>query len=342
PLLFPATPKECFEMMADAFDLAERLQTPVIMMTDLDLGMNDHITEPLVWDDSRPYDRGKVLTAEQLEYLGKQITAMQAAVDKRKLASNGKGSDHIDAGLASELDAQPLGDQSMTQPLEQFKGKWGRYLDIDDDGIPYRTIPGTHSTRGAFVTRGSSRDEYAVYTEDGEVYRRNMDRLLRKWDTAKELVPGPQFYRSADTPVLMSAEHSEEFQQKVNERGTVAGGTGDADKSVRAPLGVLFFGTSTFAAEEALEMLEADSIHLDAMRVRAFPFSKAVSDFVDSHERLFVIEQNRDAQFRTLMMIELATEAERLLSVLNYDGMPITADKIFRQIKECVDGSSVL
>src|SRR5687768_2712274 len=191
PLLFPASPKECFEMTADAFDLAERLQTPVIVMTDLDLGMNDHVTNPLVWDDNRRFDRGKVLTGEELELLSNSIARMQAEVDEHGLVSNGNG---LDSGIASELDAQPHGDHSMTQPLEQFKGKFGRYLDVDDDGIPYRTIPGTHETKGAFVTRGSSRDEYAVYTEDGEAYRRNVDRLARKWETAKELVPQPEFY----------------------------------------------------------------------------------------------------------------------------------------------------
>jgi 2-oxoglutarate ferredoxin oxidoreductase subunit alpha len=286
PLLFPASPKECFEMTADAFDLTERLQTPVIVMTDLDLGMNDHVTDPLAWDDSREFDRGKVLTSEQLD----------------KIASgsmNGNGRRSSSAGLPGRDGS----DETAGEPLQQFRGKFGRYLDIDDDGIPYRTIPGTNTAYGAYVTRGSSRDEYAVYTEDGEAYRRNVDRLARKWETAKELVPQPAFYDS-------------ETQ-----------GRGDGRD------GVLFFGTSTYAAIEALELLEADGIHLDAMRSRAFPFGKAFRDFVDAHERIFVIEQNRDAQFRSLVMIELGTDAAKLVSVLNYDGMPITADNIFRQIK---------
>lgn len=286
-------------MTADAFDLTERLQTPVIVMTDLDLGMNDHVTEPLVWDDSRQYDRGKVLTAEQLDFLGHAIDRMQEAVDEHQPVANGNG--NRGASL-SELDAQTHGDQSGTQPLEQFKGKWGRYLDIDGDGLPYRTIPGTHHTRGAFVTRGSSRDEYAVYTEDGDAYRRNVDRLAKKWDTAKELVPQP------------------EFLQNENSR----------------PDGVIFFGTSTYAAEEATELLKDEGIELDAMRVRGFPFGKAFREFVDAHERLFVIEQNRDAQFKSLMMIELGISAAKIVSVLNYDGMPITADNIYRQIKAYV------
>jgi 2-oxoglutarate ferredoxin oxidoreductase subunit alpha len=257
-LLFPASPTECFELTAEAFDLAEQLQTPVIIMTDLDLGMNDHVCRPLTWDDTRAYKRGKVLDA--------------AALDQ----------------------------------IEKF----GRYVDVDDDGITYRTIPGTHPSKGAFVTRGTSRDEYAVYTEDGDAYRRNMDRLLKKWNTAKEMVPEPIFYGRSDA----------EMQRRGDEKIL-------ADRS-----GLIFFGTSTFAAEEALELLANDGIILDAMRVRAFPFGKAFEEFINSHERIFVIEQNRDAQFKSLMMIELGINPEKLISVLNYDGTPITADNIFRQI----------
>jgi 2-oxoglutarate/2-oxoacid ferredoxin oxidoreductase subunit alpha len=246
-LLFPASPKECFEMTADSFDLAERLQTPIILMTDLDLGMNDHISAPLTWDDSRQYDRGKVLSAEQLD----------------------------------EIE------------------RYGRYLDSDGDGIPYRTIPATHPTKGANVTRGSSRDEYAVYTEDSAAYQRNMDRLVKKFETAKEIVPQPEFYQ----------------EKNVSENG------------------VIFFGTSTYAAEEAVELLNNEGITLDAMRPKAFPFGKAFEDFVAAHKKVFVIEQNRDAQFKSLMMIELGINADKLISVLNYDGMPITADNILKQIK---------
>ncbi len=247
-LLFPASPKECFEMTAESFDLAEKLQTPVIVMTDLDLGMNDHVSQPLEWDDSRKYNRGKVLTAEALENLE----------------------------------------------------RYGRYLDVDGDGIPYRTIPATHETKGAFVTRGSSRDEYAVYTEDSEIYRRNMDRLARKFATAKEMVPAPEF---------LQTENASKY-------------------------GVLFFGTSTYAAEEASQLLKTEGISLDAMRVKAFPFSAAFQDFINAHEKVFIIEQNRDAQFKSLMMIELGINPEKLVSILNYDGMPITADFIFNRIKE--------
>jgi 2-oxoglutarate/2-oxoacid ferredoxin oxidoreductase subunit alpha len=286
PLLFPASPKECFEMTVQAFDLTERLQTPVIIMTDLDLGMNDHISEPLVWDDSSVWDRGKVLTHEQLSRI-------------YSAATNGNGS-------KSDVESQPDPEaESAGSFLEQFQGKWGRYLDIDNDGIPYRTIAGTNPTRGAFVTRGSSRDEYGVYTEDGAAYQRNVDRLARKWETAKELVPEPVFYRSIE-PVVTSG----------------------------SKLGMIFFGTTTDSAREALDMLTADGIHLDAMRVRAFPFARSVKDFIGAHSALFVIEQNRDAQFRSLLMIELNTDPSKLISVLNYDGTPITADFIYRQICE--------
>ena len=285
PLLFPATPAECFELTADAFDLSEILQTPIIVMTDLDLGMNDHVTDPLRWDDAREYNRGKVLTSFQLE-----------AIASGSMRGNGGGRRTGSLGLPGRDGS----DETAGEPLQQFRGKFGRYLDIDNDGIPYRTIPGTHTTYGAFVTRGSSRDEYAAYTEDGDAYRRNVDRLNRKWETARELVPQPLFYQEAN----------------------------------RSRDGVIFFGTSIFSAEEAIEMLAEEGNLLDAMRPRAFPFSNSFRDFVDSHDRLFVIEQNRDAQFRSLMMIELGIDPRKLISILNYDGMPITADNIHRQIGE--------
>jgi 2-oxoglutarate ferredoxin oxidoreductase subunit alpha len=338
PLLFPASPKECFEMTADAFDLTEQLQTPVIVMTDLDLGMNDHVTEPLEWDDSRSYNRGKVLTSEQLDriYAGTQAAASDSS------PANGDGGDNRDVTVP-DLPGGDGSDETAGQPLEQFRGKFGRYLDIDEDGIPYRTIPGTHSTRGAFVTRGSSRDEYAVYTEDGDAYRRNSDRLIRKWDTAKELVPQPEFYWKDEGG--RRRDEGGRMKDVGRRRKDEGGGTktegSDSDSSFilhpssfpSSSTGVIFFGTSTYAAEEAIELLADEGITLDAMRVRAFPFGKSFRDFVDSHERIFVIEQNRDAQFRSLMMIELGVDPAKLVSVLNYDGMPITADNIFRQIE---------
>lgn len=245
-LLFPSTPRECFELTALSFDLAEQLQTPVIVMTDLDLGMNDHLSEPFEWKEGRRYQRGKVLSAKKLEAMG----------------------------------------------------RFGRYLDMDGDGIPYRTYPGTHPTKGAFFTRGTSRDEYAAYTEDGAAYKRNMDRLLLKWETAKRLVPSPQQYQ----------------QQKESE------------------LGMLFFGTSAYAAEEARDLLLEQEIRLDAMRLKAFPFSQEVETFIRSHHTVFVVEQNRDAQLRSLLLMEMQLQPHKLVSVLNYDGMPITADTIAGQI----------
>lgn len=250
-LLLPSTPTECFNLMADAFDLAERLQTPVIVMTDLDLGMNDHLTVPLKWDDNRRYDRGKVYTAQDLD--------------------------------------------DLTAVGKQF----GRYLDVDGDGIPYRTIPATHPTKGSFFTRGTSHDEYARYTEDGVKNAEVLDRLLKKWDTAKEITPKPEFYQT---------------ENKSN-------------------VGVIFFGTTTYAALEAMDLLrDEEGITLDAMRVTAFPFHSSVEEFIAAHDQVFVIEQNRDAQFRTLLINELEVNPKKLIKILNYDGMPITAEAIRRQI----------
>ncbi len=254
-LLFPSTPKECFDFAALSFDLAERLQTPIILMSDLDLGMNDNMSEPLAWDDDREYDRGKVVTGEQLE-----------------------------AGAS-----------------------FGRYLDVDGDAICYRTYPGTHPHRGAFFTRGTSRDEMAVYTEKGEEYEANMLRLMRKWDTIKEYVPAPEILscgRKTDT-------------------------------------GVLYFGTSEESSREALDGLAEDGVHMDAMRVRAFPFNDEVKSFIESHRQVFVIEQNRDAQLRTLLMAEFEFGPDKLKSVLCFDGTPISARNIRKQIKQHLGGGNV-
>ncbi|MEQ9288719.1 MAG: 2-oxoacid:acceptor oxidoreductase subunit alpha [Cyclobacteriaceae bacterium] len=245
-LLFPSTPAECFEMTAEAFDLADQLQTPVILMSDLDLGMNNHLSPPLQWEDGKEYQRGKVLDAEGLE--------------------NAK--------------------------------EYGRYLDVDEDGICYRTIPGTHPSKGSFFTRGTSRDEYAKYTEDGEAYVRNVNRLLKKWETAKNYVPKPEVYQSSQ-------------------------------KSTQA---VIFFGTSAYAALEAIDLLNNEGTVLDMMRIKAFPFHNDVKEFIDNHQQVFVIEQNRDAQFRSLMIAEMDLAPEKLIPVLNYDGMPITADIIMKEI----------
>jgi 2-oxoglutarate ferredoxin oxidoreductase subunit alpha len=250
-LLFPSTPKECFDFTATAFDLAEQLQTPVIIMTDLDLGMNDHVSPPFSWDDSKDYKRGKVLDYDALESIQ----------------------------------------------------KFGRYLDVDNDGIPYRTIPGTHPTKGSFFTRGTSRDEYAVYTENSEAYQRNMDRLVKKWFTAREYVPSSQLYQK---------QHSSEY-------------------------GILFFGTSQYAAEEAMDMLKEEKISVDGLRIKSFPFDQIAINFLHDHKHIFVVEQNRDAQMKSLIMIELGISSEKLISVLNYDGLPVTATNIVHQITHSLE-----
>ena len=250
-LLFPSTPKECFDLTATAFDLSEQLQTPVILMTDLDLGMNDHVSPPFSWDDNKEYQRGKVLDYDDLE------------------------------------------------EIERF----GRYLDVDNDGITYRTIPGTHPTKGSFFTRGTSRDEYAAYTENSPAYQRNMDRLVKKWVTAREYVPSSQLYQK---------QHSSEY-------------------------GILFFGTSQYAAEEAMDMLKEDKILVDGLRIKSFPFDQIAIDFLQNHKYIFVVEQNRDAQMKSLIMIELGISAEKLISVLNYDGLPITATNIVHQITHSLE-----
>lgn len=254
-LLFPSTPKECFDFGAQSFDLAERLQTPIILMTDLDLGMNDNMSEPLKWDDSSNYDRGKVLNAEQLD------------------------------------------------EMERF----GRYLDVDGDGICYRTVPGTHPEKGSFFTRGTSRDEYAVYTEKGEEYEKNMHRLMAKWETIKEYIPRPEVIPS----------------------------------SKETSIGVLYFGTSEESSREAVDYLAQEGVFLDAMRIRAFPFNNEVEDYIDTHEVVFVIEQNRDAQLRTLLMAEFEFGPDKLKSVLCFDGTPISARNIRKQILQLLPGNNV-
>jgi len=247
-LLFPEDPTECFEFAARAFDLADRLQTPVFMLTDLDIGMNARLCEPLAWDDSSVYDRGKVMSYEDLE-AGKDF---------------------------------------------------GRYNDVDGDGIAYRTYPGTHPQRGAFFTRGTTKDRYARYSETGPDYVDNMQRLLRKFETAKTLVPKPLLY--------------------------------PAEKPAR--FGAIFYGSTSPAMQEALDVLAARGIHVNALRVRGFPFPEEIADFVASHPWVFVVEQNRDAQLKMLLVNEAKVNPTRLLSVLHYDGTPITARFIVEHISK--------
>jgi 2-oxoglutarate/2-oxoacid ferredoxin oxidoreductase subunit alpha len=254
-VLFPENPGETFEFAAQAFDLAERLQTPVFVLLDLEIGMNQHLCAPLEWDDARKYDRGKVMTAADL-----------------------------DAGK-----------------------DFGRYLDVDGDGIAFRTLPGAHATKGAYFTRGTSRDRYARYTEDGAAYVDNMQRLLRKFETAKGLVP---------RPLRCNAEKPTKY-------------------------GVIYYGSTAPAMDEAIELLEGRGHRLDMLRVRAFPFHQDVTEFVIEHDFVFVVEQNRDSQLRSLIVNECGIDPVRLVPILHYDGTPITARFIAGAIGEHLDAFKV-
>ncbi|NNL10674.1 MAG: 2-oxoacid:acceptor oxidoreductase subunit alpha [Pseudomonadales bacterium] len=254
--LYPSTPKECFDFSALAFDLADQLQTPVMLLSDLDLGMNDAVSAPLEWDDERLYKRGKVLGAEA---------------------------------------------------LDELEDRFGRYVDVDGDAITYRTWPGTHPTKGAFFTRGTSRDEYAVYTEKGEEYVKNMQRLTRKWETARSYVPAPEITLSA----------------------------GKASNA-----GMIFYGTSHYAAQEALENLAKKGVAVDALRIRAFPFGSQVADFIAARDIVFVLDQNRDAQMRSLLVNELEIDPQRLQSITHYNGMPVTAEFLEQELAERMAGTA--
>jgi len=254
-LLFPEDPHECFEMAAQALDLAERLQTPVFLMSDLDIGMNQRLCAPLKWDDSRQYDRGKVMTAEMLD--------------------SGK--------------------------------EFGRYLDVDGDGIPFRTYPGTHPSKGGYFTRGTSKNAYAIYSEQGPDYKANMQRLLKKFETAKTLVP---------KPILSASKEPARF-------------------------GAIYYGSTGPAMAEALDALSRQGIYVNALRLRSFPFQDEIFDFVQSHSKVFVIEQNRDAQLKTLLVNDAGINPASLISVLHYDGTPITARYITAEIADIVAALNV-
>jgi len=245
-LLFPADPEECFYTALNAFDMAERLQTPVIVMSDLDIGMNDWMISELEWDDSYVPDRGKVLNAEQLE------------------------------------------------DMDEFH----RYLDVDGDGIPYRTLPGVHP-KGAYFTRGSGHTKYGDYTEDSAAYQDVMDRLLVKWETARSILPKPEIRYS-----------------KFNTAALITIGSGDG------------------ACKEALDRLAGQDIALNYCRIKAFPFSDAVAEFIQQHDVVYVVEQNRDAQMRSLLMLETQVHSEKLVPTLTYDGLPIHAWDIVNAINE--------
>jgi 2-oxoglutarate ferredoxin oxidoreductase subunit alpha len=254
-LLIPEDPHECFEFSAQAFDLAERLQTPVFVMTDLDIGMNQRLCKPLAWDDSHDYDRGKLMTAEMLE----------------------AGRD------------------------------FGRYLDVDGDGVPFRTLPGTHPTKGGYFTRGTTKDAYARYSEAGPDYVYNVQRLLKKHATAKKLVPAA-------------------IEQRAGQA---------------ARFGVIHFGSTAPAMAEAHEALSGRELHVDTLRLRAFPFGDEVGAFIAAHQTVFVVEQNRDAQMRSMLVNELGVDPARLVPILHYDGTPITARFITEAIAERMSGANV-
>jgi 2-oxoglutarate ferredoxin oxidoreductase subunit alpha len=243
-LLFPANPEECFYMAVQAFDLAERLQTPVFVMTDLDIGMNDWMCPDLRWDDAYRPDRGKVMSREEIEALP----------------------------------------------------KFYRYLDVDDDAIPYRTLPGV-SAKGAYFTRGSGHNQYGAYTEDSAEYQMVLDRLLRKFHRARVLVPAPVIEGGGQESVALVA-----------------------------------YGSSHGAAREAMDILRRVGITVDYMRIRAFPFSQQVEDFLASHQKIFVVEQNRDAQMRSLLTLETGVDKAKLRSILHYSGLPMTSHEIVEAV----------
>jgi 2-oxoglutarate ferredoxin oxidoreductase subunit alpha len=248
-LLFPANPKECFELSVTAFDLADRLQTPVIVLLDLDIGMNDWMCEELSWDDGYQPDRGKVLNAQELE------------------------------------------------EAENFY----RYMDPDGDGISYRTYPGIHP-KGAYFVRGSGHNKFGAYTEDSDEYQEVVDRLSRKWVTAAKLVPAPVIHRC------------------------------------RKPtdLAIVSVGSCDYAISEAIDRLAERGIYLNYLRVKAFPFGDEVTEFLGQHERVFVVEQNRDAQLKSLLTLETDYPKKLMTSVLNYNGLPIDCRCIVAAIEQAV------
>ena len=245
-LLFPADPYECFTMAVQSFDLAERLQTPVMLMSDLDIGMNDWMVPEFEWDDSYVHDRGKVLGAEELE------------------------------------------------EMEAFY----RYLDVDGDGIPYRTLPGTHP-KGSYFTRGSGHTKLGAYTENADDYQDVVDRLLVKWETARKMVP-----------------ESEIVYSKFNKAAILTVGSGNG------------------ACKEALDRLDRQNVGLNYCRVRAFPFDESVREFIDKHDVVYVVEQNRDAQLRTLLMLDVEAPPDKLVSLLHYNGIPLNAGFVVEKVLE--------
>ncbi len=249
--LFPANPEECFYMAVEAFDLAERFQTPVFVVSDLDIGMNDWMCRKLKWDDSYRPDRGKVLSADEIAKLP----------------------------------------------------RFSRYIDTENDGIAARTLPGVHP-KGAYFTRGSGHDKHGAYTEDSTEYREVVDRLARKLATAAKAVPAPEIRTRAD-----------------------------------ADVGIVSIGGCHAAVCEAIDRLSEQGIAADYMRIRGFPFDRPVTDFLSSHETVFVVEQNRDAQLRALLTIETGVLRDHMIPVLDYSGLPLTADRVVNAVSSHLAGT---
>jgi 2-oxoglutarate ferredoxin oxidoreductase subunit alpha len=241
-LLLPASVKECYEFAIAAFDLTERLQTPVFVLSDLDLGMNNWMSEPFAYP-AKPLDRGKVLTAEELTE----------------------------------------------------RGGFARYKDVDGDAIPQRTLPGTDHPLAAYFTRGTGHNEKAAYSERPDDYQNNLDRLSRKFDTARTLVPEPVIVQDG-----------------------------------RSKVAILAYGTTDFAVTESIDqLLKEYGVHVDYVRVRAYPFHKSIAEFIARHERVYVTEQNRDAQMLSLLKLDLpATEVTKLRSIRHYNGLPMDARSV--------------
>jgi len=253
-LLFPENPTECFELTAQAFDLADQFQTPVIIMSDLDLGMNDHLTPEFAWDDKNKYQLGKVLSAQQLD----------------------------------ELEV------------------YGRYLDTDGDGVCYRTLPGTHPDKGAYFNRGTSRNHFAGYTEKSSEYVDNMDRLTKKFITASQFVPKPAIKQG----------------KKV------------------AKIGLIYYGTTSHAIDETIDHLKDHGLSADTLRIKAFPFNEQLEQFIEAHQQVFLIEQNRDAQMKSIIVNECQIDPNKINAILHFDGLPVTSRFIEQQILACLAGQS--
>jgi 2-oxoglutarate ferredoxin oxidoreductase subunit alpha len=251
PLLIPASVLECYTMAMDAFDLAERLQTPIFVMSDLDLGMNNWMSQPFEFSE-RPLDRGKRLDAETLKKIG----------------------------------------------------EWGRYKDVDGDGIPYRTVPGDGMP--AYFTRGSGHNEKAQYSERADDYANNLDRLARKFETARTLVPKPE-----------------------------------VEMNAKAKIGLIGYGTTHWALIEARDQIKNEAgIETSYLRLRAYPFTKELFEFIDTHDRVYMIEQNRDAQMLSLLRMECtAAQFAKLRSILHYVGLPIDGRSVSSELIKQEQGS---